>query len=46
MSPVMLLSSVELKDSCLHTGLDGVCDMFHGVTGSGLNKACSMLETW
>ena len=41
-----VLSSVELNDSHLHTGLGGVCGMFCGVTGSGLNKACSMLETW
>ena len=41
-----VLSSVELNDSHLHTGLDGVHGMFHGVTRSGLNKACSMLETW
>ena len=46
MSPGVLLSSVELNDSCLHTGLDGVHDVFHGVTGSGSNEACSMLETW
>ena len=45
-SPGVLSSSVELNDSCLHTGLGGVCDMFHGVTGSGLNEACLMLETW
>ena len=42
----VLLSSVELNDSHLCTGLDGVCGMFHGVAGSGLNKACSVLETW
>ena len=42
----VLLSSVELNDSHLHTGLGGVCGMFHGVTGSGSNEACSMLETW
>ena len=41
-----LLSSVELNDSHLHTGLGGVCGVFHGVIGSGLNEACSMLETW
>ena len=41
-----VLSSVELNDSHLHTGLGGVCGMFHGVTGSGSNEACSMLETW
>ena len=40
-----VLSFVELKDSHLHTGLGGVYGMFHGVTGSGLSKACSMLET-
>ena len=42
----VLLSSVELNDSHLHSGLGGVCGMIHGVTGSGLNKACSVLETW
>ena len=41
----VLLSSVELNDSHLHIGLGGVYGMFHGVTGSGLNEACSMLET-
>ena len=41
-----VLSSVQLNDSHLHTGLGGVCGMLHGVTGSGLNEACSMLETW
>ena len=41
-----VLSSVELNDSHLHTGLGGVCGVFHGVTGSGLNEACSVLETW
>ena len=45
-SPGVLSSSVELNDSHLHTGLDGVHDMFHGVTGSGSNEACLMLETW
>ena len=42
----VLLSSVELNDSHLHTGLGGVCCMIHGVTGSGSNEACSLLETW
>ena len=42
----VLLSSVELNDSHLCTGLGGVHGMFHGLTGSGLNEACSMLETW
>ena len=41
-----MLSSVELNDSHPCTGLGGVCGIFHGVTGSGSNKACSMLETW
>ena len=45
-SPGVLLSSAELNDSHLCIGLGGVCDMFHGVTGSGLNEACLMLETW
>ena len=40
-----VLSSVELNDSCLHTGLGGVCGVFHGVTNAGSNEACSMLET-
>ena len=42
----VLSSSVELNESHLHTGLGGVCGMFHGVTGSGSNEACSRLETW
>ena len=41
----VLSSSDELNESHLYTGLDGVCGMFHGVTGSGLKEACSMLET-
>ena len=41
-----VLSSVELNESHLHTALGGVCSMFHGVTGSGSNEACSMLKTW
>ena len=41
-----VLSSVELNDSCLHTVLGGVCGVFLGVTGAGLNEVCSMLETW
>ena len=36
----------ELNDSRLHTGLGGVCGVFHDVTGAGSNEACSMLETW
>ena len=39
-----VLSSAELNDTHLHTGLDGVCGVLHCVTGSGLNEACSMLE--
>ena len=46
MSPWVLLSSAELNDSHLHTGLGGVCNVFCGVAGLGLNKACLMLETW
>ena len=42
----VLSLSVELNESHLHTGLGGVCGMFCGVAGSGLNEACSMLETW
>ena len=41
-----VLSSVELNDSHLHTGLGGVCSVLHGVTGAGLNEVCSILETW
>ena len=41
-----VLSSAELNDSHLHTGLGRVCGVLHGVTGVGLNEACSMLETW
>ena len=42
----LLLSSVELNESHPCTGLGGFCGMFCGVTGSGLNEVCSMLETW
>ena len=45
-TPGMFSSSDELNDSHLHTGLGGVCNVVHGVTGSGSNKAWSMLETW
>ena len=45
-SPEVSLPSDELNSSCLHTGLGGVCNVFHGVTGLGLNKVCLMLETW
>ena len=45
-SPGALSSSIELNNSHLHTGLDGVCDVFHVVTGLGWNKACFILETW
>ena len=45
-SPGVLSSSVKLNDSHLHTGLGRVCNMFHGVVGSGSNEACLMLETW
>ena len=41
-----VLSSVELNDSHLCTGLGRVCGVLHGVTGAGLNEALSMLETW
>ena len=41
-----VLSSVELNYSCQHTGLGGVCGVFHGVTGARLNEVCSMVETW
>ena len=46
MTPGVLSSSDEIHDSHLHTGLGGACNMFHGMTGSGSNKACLMLETW
>ena len=42
----VLSSSIELNESCLCTGLGRVHGVFHGVTGSGLNEACSMLATW
>ena len=42
---VVVLSG-ELNDSHLPTGLVGVCGIFHGVTGAGLNEVCSMMETW
>ena len=35
----------ELNESHQHTGLGGVCGVFHGVTGSGSNEAWSKLET-
>ena len=41
-----MLSSAELNDSHLHTGLGRVPGVLHGVTGAGLNEGCSMLETW
>ena len=41
-----VLSSIALSYNHLHTGLGGVCGVFHGVTGAGLNEACFMLETW
>ena len=41
-----MLSSVELNDSHLHTGLGGVCGVFLSVTSAGLNEVCSMLEIW
>ena len=40
------LSLCELNDNCLHTGLDGVCSALRGMTGSGLNEAFLMLDTW
>ena len=46
MTPGVLSSSDELNDSHLCTGLGGACNMFCGVTGSGSNEACLMLETW
>ena len=39
-------SSDELNNSHLCTGLGGACNMFCGMTGSGLNEACLMLGTW
>ena len=45
-SPEVSPSADKLNGSCLHTGLGGVCNVFHGMTGSGSNKACLMLETW
>ena len=42
----LLSSSVELNESCLHTGLGGVHGMFQGVAGSGSNELCSLLGTW
>ena len=46
MTPGVLSSSDELNDSYLCTGLGGACNVFHGMSGSGLNEACLMLETW
>ena len=45
-SPEVLSSSDELNDSHLPTGLAGVYNVLHGVTGLGLNEACLMLDTW
>ena len=42
----VLSSSVELNESHLCTSLGGVGGVFYGVNGSGLNEACSILETW
>ena len=39
-------SSAELKDKHLCTGLGGVCGVLQGVVRTGLNEACSILETW
>ena len=39
------MSSGELNESHLHTGLGGVCGALLGITGSGLKEACSKLET-
>ena len=41
-----VMSSVELNDNHLCTGLGGVCGVLHGVTGARSNEMCSMLETW
>ena len=38
--------SAELNDRCQHTGLGSVCGVLQGVVITGLNEACSMLETW
>ena len=46
MTSGVMSSSDELKDSHLHTGLGGACNVFHGVTGSGSNEACLMLGIW
>ena len=42
-----VLSSVELNDShlCILVWVEFVV-YCHGVTGTGLNEACSLLETW
>ena len=40
------LSLHALNDNHLHTGLDGVCNVLHGVIGLGLNEAFSILDTW
>ena len=46
MTPGVVSSSDEINNSHLCTGLGGASNVFSGVTGSGSNKACSMLETW
>ena len=46
MTPGVLSSSDELNNSNLLTGLGGACYVFCGVTGSGSNEACLMLEKW
>ena len=43
--PGMQLSA-ELKDKHLCTGVGGVYGVLKCVVGTGLNEACSMLETW
>ena len=43
-----VISEVSLSSEGLNvsTGLGVVQNVLHGVTRSGLNKACSMLDTW
>ena len=45
-----VLLSAELNDSHLHTSLGGVCGVFLGVTGAGLNEvmfhAGNMVDSW
>ena len=46
MTSEVSLSLVELNISHLCTSLGGILEVLHGMTRSGSNEACSMLDTW